>query len=276
MSRLHHELKLHAYKFMGTDFLNFVESGYSVRGRCGFGEQAVVYSLTGTTKSGHLDTTLGNSLINAGIAYEACVALGYKADIMVAGDDLIVIVEGEIDGPMMASIEKDYGIQPEYRVFDSWRDISYISGIWMEVSRDVIGFFPKPGRLLARLFWTCKEFPEKDLDNFKHSVVAGQLALCGQVPVIGAFLRAADRQGKLVYTGKNKSELADGGSFTVDRAHMLEFMACRYDVTISELIQLEEWYTALGGVDGLVVHPTVEKILAVDLADVLERPLSIG
>jgi hypothetical protein len=275
MQFAHHEAKQAVYAAVGPRhcaFRRFVDDCRVVTGSARSENGELSYTLVGTTKSGHNDTTLGNSIINAAIAFEAALRLGLKCDIIVAGDDLLIVVEGDFDEHAFARHEAGLGIKPEYRKFDYWGDVSYISGIWVP-SKNGLAFIPKPGRLLARLFWSTHPPSAKKVNDYKHSVVMGLLPTCGAIPVIGEFLRSNDRGGKVVPIGKRYFDFQCTESNEFDEA-LIPFFERRYDCNRDEIADLESVFRGLAGVPGLLVHPLADKIMKVDLADIAVRPLA--
>lgn len=269
---LHHLFKMGCYAGMPPDFVAFVNSGFVVRGK-GYCSQGVLsYTLNGTTKSGHNDTTLGNSLINAAIAFEAMSVLGLSGDILVAGDDLLVIVEGSFDEHAFASVERSLGIIPEYRKFHDWLDVSFCSGVWWSIPGGH-AFTPKPGRLLARLWWSVHPPSQRQVADYRRSVVAGLLPTCGGLPVVGDFLRSHDLCGRVrPWQGKR----FDVTSCEVDfdpSVVRVEFSR-RYGLSLFDIDEASETLRLLSGRVCLLRHPALERIMDVDLADCVDRPLA--
>jgi len=271
MQAPHLGVRLAAYKLAGADFCESVAKGFKVVGRDPHGP--FKYQVDGTVKSGHNDTTLGNSIVNACIAYTAMRAMGLRGDIIVAGDDLLIVVAGDFDADALARVEGECGITPEYRKFDDPRDVSFISGIWLPIEDDWL-FIPRPGRLLARLFWTTRPPPPKKRQLYLNSIVLGLRPTCGQIPVIGAFLDAhyGDVSGAAIPHEKRLKVWGVGK--TAPRAALLRVMASRYGLTEEEMVEAEEFLTSLAGRVGVFSHPVLDRIMEVDLADLAGRPLS--
>jgi len=269
MQRAHHDLKLVLYDVVGDDFVRFVEQGFSVRACGRFDTGELKYRLRGTVKSGHNDTTLGNSLVNAAIAFEAMSVLGLSGDIIVAGDDLLVVLASDFDEHAFARVESELGITPEYRKFNDYRDVSFISGIWCDAGG--LLFVPKPGRLLSRLMWTTKPPIPRDFDAYVHSVVVGQRDLSGFLPVMNAFYRANDRDARLIATGKRP--LVDPGLPDVDPMRVFAWFCDRYSIVPAEIADCESFVLGHAGKVGLLVHPVLDQIMSVDLSDLGDRPV---
>jgi hypothetical protein len=272
LSRAHHDLKMFCYSFMDDDFRDFVEQGFDVGGLGRYNEGRLKYRLRGTIKSGHNDTTLGNSLVNAGVAYESMVGMGLNGSILVAGDDLIIVVDGDFDEHELARRCASHGIMPEYRKFDDVQDITFISGMWFP-TKDGLVFTPKPGRLLARLFWTTKPPAKRKRQLYNDSIALGLMPVCGGLPVIGAFLRAHYSGGvKRVSLGGYDHWLRKfADETTYDESVVLSYCV-RYGVCASDLTALEGRITSRAGQVGVWADPVMEQICRVDLAGLLDRP----
>jgi len=277
MQRPHHDLKMYAYRFATDLFRGIIESGYDVVGHVDMGRgraepSYMKYRLVGTTKSGHNDTTLGNSIINAGIAYEVMFRLGLRGDIIVAGDDLLVAVDGDFDADQFAACEREFGIIPEYRKFTTYKSVSFISGLW--VPQDGEGrlvFIPKPGRQFAKLFWSLKRLTPRQVDDYVHSIAVCLTPVCGGLPVLGTFIAAHDRKGSIVPL-EGKYYLHRGVSpIEYEPVTILEYFCERYQTSPAEISELEALIRANSGRVGILVHPLFQRMVQVDTCDIEER-----
>jgi hypothetical protein len=265
MGLLHHRLKMYAYGLAGRDVERFVDQGYSVLGRGRYGPERMLYRVVGTTKSGHNDTTLGNSLVNFAIAFEVMTVMGLRGDIIVAGDDLLVAVETDFDEREFARLESEYGIVPEYRKFDFYGDVSFISGIFVP-SRFGIAFVPKPGRLFAKLFWSVRPPSRKKEALYRHSVVQGLNPTCSGLPVVGRFLSVHDSvQERVIGTDKYHAHFASAVEYD---EKIWEHFARRYGLLEVEFALAEERLRF--GV-GLLIDPVIERMTEVDCAELDQR-----
>jgi len=97
MSATHSQFRCWLYSFVDTNLSAFAGLCTTVRAVAKFRNSTMAYSVKHTVKSGHNDTTLGNSVINAAIAVKVFQDLAIPASIIVAGDDLLVAAYVEID-----------------------------------------------------------------------------------------------------------------------------------------------------------------------------------
>jgi len=271
MQKEHLAVRLAAYALAGAEFLAFVTAGFTVYGRDPRG--MLRYFLNGTVKSGHNDTTLGNSIVNAMIAALVMRLLGLSGDIIVTGDDLLVAVEGDFDERAFANEEAKYGINPEYRKFSNPADVSFVSGVWFSQGASWV-FSPKPGRLLARLFWTTHPPAPRDRASYLNGVVQGLRPACGKLPVIGAFLDAHYTIGVAAadYYGSASHDKWNASQRVTD--DVLASFCDRYDLTPTDVDDVETLIRAHSLERGLISHPVIDRLMAVDLADLAARPLS--
>lgn len=271
MQRPHLDVRLAAYEVAGPDFRKFVEAGFAVRGKAPRG--ALRYKLTGTVKSGHNDTTLGNSIVNAVIAWLSMSALGLRGDIIVAGDDLLIVVFGDFDAKALADAERAFGIVPECRKFDNASDVSFVSGVWFDTGAGW-AFTPKPGRLLARLFWTVHPPPPKKRLNYLNGVVLGLRPTCAPMPVVSAFLDAHYTAGVEAVSAKDKLNITWSSPSKFLREAFVNSFCNRYDLAPRDLEEAEMLLRGCRGKVGLLSHPVLTRIMEVDLASLEARPLS--
>jgi len=268
MNRKHMDLKMYAYSVLPPDVLTSIEDGFKVRGVSATKMGLVRYLLTGTTKSGHNDTTLGNSIVNAAIVYEVMVELGLRGSIIVAGDDCLVALDSDFDADLFAVREREFGIVPEYRKFDDPLDVSFISGVWYP---NDLGwsFGPKIGRLFSRLFWTCSPPGRRFNANWMYGVITGTLASFEGSPIVETFLK---KQMPPVSKGiKIKDKYFDDNMPI--RCNWYYYYLVRYGITNSEINSLESYLGTLPRQPLLLYHPIIEKLIAVDMAEVYARPV---
>jgi len=266
MQRLHHGMRMKLYEFCGADFMKFVQDGNEVVGLASFKTSRMKYKLSHTTKSGQNDTTLYNSLMNGIIACESMEKLGLKGDVIVAGDDLLAIIEGDFEAKALADIEATYGIVPEYRTFKDVRHASFISGVFFPNSKGW-GFVPKPGRLLARLMWTVNPPSQKLTGAYLSSVSQGILSIMRGFPIIDPWLRG-------YVTGEScsfdkKSLIIFDANFESDDVTREAFKE-RYGLTNADIESAELALTADYS-PRILKHPVLERICAVDLNDLVDR-----
>ena len=250
---------------------NTIQQGFEVEGRAkGRDGRILKYRLHGTTKSGHNDTSLGNSIVNAGIAIEALKACGVRGRIIVVGDDLLIASPDKLDGSSLAAVEAACGIVPEYRVFTDPAHVSFVSGMWFPV-RGGWGFGPKIGRLLKRLMWTTNVVSPKQIPAWKNSVVCGLYPVCQALPIARAWLER--NWGERGYVNSNVLKKRDdiySTSFEFDPTS-IDYVARRYKLDPATIVQIESMIHALPEGQHLVAHPLLEHISAVDNAEICDR-----
>lgn len=275
MQQPHMDVRLAAYRIVEatSGFHDFVRAGFKVEGRDPRG--ALRYVLEGTVKSGHNDTTLGNSIVNAMIAALSMRALGLTGDIIVAGDDLLAAIAGDFDVESLAAQERAFGIVPECRKFQCPEDVSFISGVWFSTGCTYT-FCPKPGRLLARLFWTVRPPAPRRVCQYVNGVVAGLRPTCGDLPVIAAFLDAHWQEGRgvdAIAEWRHRVQL-EAAPRTSRRAELMNTFCRRYALSRADVEDCERLLRSLNGMVGFISHPVIDRLMAVDLADAVDRPTS--
>jgi len=160
------------------------------------------YDLDGTVLSGFNDTTSGNSLINAALTAKAAIAAGIGADIIVAGDDMLMAVTsigGTTDQPSDEVILEvtgrfadrlvAYGVKPKWGAFRSVEDTTFCSaGFYRTGGR--LQYLPLLGRQLAKLWWTTRKVPPKPRDQYRRSLAKCMLSVVGDFPVYNELVTA--------------------------------------------------------------------------------------
>lgn len=260
-------LKEQMYAPAGERVVAFSRACYTTTNRFSKAHARFVWTVEGTTRSGHNDTTLGNSLMNAAIIYAVMRAHGLRGHILVAGDDLLVAFDHKPDCGFLVAQERRFGIVPEARVFSSPYDVTFVSGAWFPAV-DGFGFGPQPGRLLARLFYTLKPCSYRKVRSFAAAVAAGMWPTCHSLPVVGAFLKAHMLPGADI-TPLWKHHY-DGSRQTAPES-IYDFFAIKYGVGVDELRKLESEILGLGYVRAKLSSPIVDRIMERDFTNILLR-----
>lgn len=265
MQRDHHKVKSDLMAKCDPQLAHFVDSCFKVVGTV-FGDgEKFRYTLDGTVKSGHNDTTSGNTLINGLIHAQACCDMGLKASIIVAGDDMLAVVQGKPSAELYAAEVASYGVNPELRVFNDVSDVSFISGCWL-YDRVKHVFCPQLGRLLARLWWTTSPPHGKQLLNYRYSVAVGLYATCAELPMYREFL--SDVAGaKLIPIDKHKFS-----PYVEHVAHgsVMDALQERYSLSAHDINQFRFFLLHARG--NFLKHPVADAIMERDLCDIMDRP----
>lgn len=280
IQRLHWQLKMAVYRMMtgDSDVLKVLEDCFKGHATMHFEDCTIKYTVEGTVKSGHNDTSLGNSIINAAIAYQAAVVLGLRARILVMGDDLLMAVEGDFDAKKLSEEEAKLGIVPVYAKFSDYRDVSFISCYWWPTGNvdHPYATSPKIGRCLARLFWCTKDIPPKLERAWIHTVVCGLKGTCIDLPILGDFLQVCDELAdtdKTCETGKYDWEGRDAFKVRYDPDLLLDTFKYRYGSNDAEVAQLEDMILSITSLNTFMKHDLIDRMLAYDCADPHERPV---
>jgi hypothetical protein len=267
------------YEIFGPQFLRFVRAGYDCKGKVTTKSGVMKYSVKGTRKSGHNDTTLGNNIINAAITVAALLAHEYRGHIIVAGDDLLVAIHGPHDLASLMAYEVRCGIRPEAASFRSRFSSSFISGcFYQSLNHPRSYFIPRPGRVLRRISWTVKPPSRRDTDSYLYGVACGLDPVLGRMPLIRVILANWKRR-------THRTELTDRRYYVYRRAPPVDFgrdvdimtwFCSRYDVGESEVAEAERLIAAAFDAEAYgrvaVSHPTIDRVIAYDEYDAPERP----
>jgi hypothetical protein len=198
--------------------------------------------------------------------------MGMRADVLVAGDDLLLVSHGDFDADEFARRESRRGIVPSYRKLSHYSHVSFISGAWLDIGRCRHLFVPLLGRLLARLWWTVNAPPPRGLQDYRHSVVAGLSTLVGGIPVYREFLRTHDEGGRLVAVDKGHRFIAPEEAVDVDEESCWTSLCMRYRLSrpaLEDLIAV----ISQSSQPRLYRDETVRAIERVDLVGLEEREL---
>lgn len=176
--------------------------GIKCKGTAIVKKKMIKYVVDGTRKSGHQDTSSGNSADNMETVYQAVLlwpttlrdALREVRG-LVLGDDLWVIYyfDAKIDPILLYDScmngDKACGVEPEARVFDNVFDTSFISLSFYPTFDGRVAAGPKIGRMLSGLLWTHHAIPAKYLKRYRTEVCQPFLPMYKDCPLIGSWLR---------------------------------------------------------------------------------------
>jgi len=268
MNEQHHKLCMAIYSLAGPDVVTFLDACSVTVNTFHSQGSRIRWRVRFTRRSGHNDTSLSNSLVNAAILAESCYRCGLRASIIVNGDDALVAISGDFDSARLAAVESEHGIRPEFRKFHSPYDVSFVSGVWFPGDVNFM-FAPKPGRLLVKLFWTVKDIPKKKRLEYVTSVARGLYPTCHSMPIIGEFLRVhivTSAEPKFKYNFDSTEQLCSSGIY--------DHFAIRYGVAVADLLEVEQLIRDVGPSVSLIRHWVTDVIISHDTAGLDDRPLS--
>jgi hypothetical protein len=267
----HHRTKLAFMRLCSVKLARFVEDCFKVVGTVRSGDDVFRYSLQGTVKSGHNDTTSGNSLVNMLLLGTAMFNCGYHGDVIVAGDDAIAVLPHSFDLRLLSEEEAKFGIKPKANKFVALEDVTFISGTWFNTGARCL-FVPLLGRLLARLWWTVHPPSDRRSDEYHAGVALGLLAVC-DFPVYRELLLPYVRaSAKPAAWAKYCPYMIDVGR--VDDVLVIRALCSRYGVSSQELIAFSRFLRDHPG-PGFLSHPVADVIMGKDLVAVGDRPLGL-
>lgn len=272
MQKPHHDFKQIFNRRVCEPLADFVDANFKCRATLHSTTGTLRYTLVGTVKSGHNDTTSGNSIVNGYICASAMAKLGLKGHAIVAGDDLLACIDGEFDLSSLLKAEASYGIRPEGAKFRSPLDVTFISACWLPDGHGGHLFVPLLGRLMARLWWTVNPPGRRHLDVYRHSVASGLLAAVRGIPLYDDYVRAGDRTAdRIIAFHKHVRERADR---VIDPAAVSRALRDKYELTVAEFDHLRTLLRTVG--DAVIISdPVASRVMHRDLCDIDVRPCSV-
>jgi len=231
------------------------------------------YKLIGTRKSGHQDTSSGNSWINAQIALSAALLLSGELTIyiIVMGDDMLMAIIGDTDEnyvEILKAYERKTGITPEARGFSNVLDVTFISACWYPRVDGTYAFGPIIGKQLIGLFWTVKPICDKMTKVYTSSVARAFLPSFEDCPVMEEFLRRQITTSSEMEIDKYLKKLVPMKG--IDWSFYFE---AKYQLAAEDCSKVNEYLRTLPRQPLMIVNPVMDKIIDVDTADISVRPL---
>lgn len=268
ITREHQVIKDVLYRLV-PGLIEHAEETIDVTGYLGRGEK-LRYKVKGTTKSGLNDTTLGNSLINAVVKATAMLDQNLRGDIIVTGDDSIIVGNGNISLQRFTDVERDFCLTPEAALFRSVDDITYASMCFIGTPARYYAC-PKPGRLFARIGWTLRRIGRRRYGDYLCAVASGLEHYYTGSVVMESYFRALKR---LLPTTHRKPLTTDvySARFTTSSARNLsdDLFAIRYGLSLKQWLSLADVFDSIR-TPGLISHPILDIVVNFDISGALER-----
>lgn len=173
----------HLHVTMRRAYLQFVVDCFDVTTCFNNGYGSVLARVYGTTKSGHNDTTLGNTLRSIAMYMEVNPECSYGSATICAGDDGLTIARGRHS--CYVTEFGLHGMKAKMRSWDSLIEASFLSGLWAEVGDELV-FVSKPGRMLVKQFWSHP--PPPDVASWRATVARGVYPGARLVPGLREFV----------------------------------------------------------------------------------------
>lgn len=234
------------------------------RGRY-FGDVPFGYTGVGTVKSGHNDTTWGNTLVTLFVGAIALKDSGLTGDVIAAGDDLLVAIrttDGS-HGPAMAETQRQFGFTPKWRLWRELASATFVSSAFVTDGRSW-RFCPLPGRLLKRMWWTVTPPSTRQLETRRAGDALGLLTSHAGHPIVESLCREYTRDGVMPTYAPHAVSGAHDGTFDYRVA-----LAYAYSVSTTVIDEAARRVSAAGF--GVHCDPFLDELFARDLQDVSDR-----
>lgn len=230
------------------------------------------YWIVGTRQSGVPNTSVGNSLLNgAAVKLVLLLAGCYVHWIIVHGDDFLAAIPVEymervrvVNREVMHAL----GLCVETAFYRRPTHVEFCSGRWYS-SEDGYTYGPKPGRLLAKLFWsTTPAVKTKRQKEWIRGVALGLVKDTAHVPIVHCVMR---RVLELTYNVKTRSIIVDDYKFHLSHARQPTRetyinLAELYQCSPTHLRDTESWLNReLLTPLALLFHPLLTRIASYDL-----------
>lgn len=183
------------------------------RGSAYTGEHKLSYSVAGTTCSGDMDTALGNCLIMLLTLSYIFSNLDVKYELLVDGDDSVVITEGYVDQDRLLELAKQTGFVFSFDgVTQKFEEISFcqcnpvlVDGKWIMVRN--------PYRAISKCLTNTKFQDHKSIPKRLRTIAQGELSLSLGVPILQTFFTHL----KLISEAKmSSSSFSRNGGWCID------------------------------------------------------------
>lgn len=282
VQRSHRHAVVDCYEAIDKELGRVARDAIKVRGHYRDVESGtrVAYVVDGSVKSGHWDTSCGNSFLNRDISIRAAVMLNPRPVLvrgMVMGDDYLawLYFDQEVDladiRRQLDSLERELGINPVRGLFSDVRCVSFISLTFYRTASEKYLALPKVGRMFAKLNWTVTDLKGRDPRALASGIARSFLPIYHGWAPMRAFLRhhiQVAPDGCLdVFLDWHKNSMKKalkGDAICWEENHLVKYGSWAL------ALEPHEWPKEQGA--GLVHDPLVDLLYAVDVSDPDSRP----
>lgn len=284
----HRKANVRVYSALDTALGAYMKRGINVKGRfSGKDESYVLYSVNGTVKSGHPDTSCGNATNNRDISVQAILSLPThlrpcRVRALVMGDDYLawLYFDHRVDWKELTdalnAAERKLGIHPERGLFEDIRLASFISlGFYIDTTGCVVAL-PKVGRMFAKLFWTVTNLSGRDPRRLASTIAHAFYPTYYTWPPMRKFLQYHMQTAPL----GNAEDLLGWNYSTLelstlenpidwDANHVFRYGVWALDVDFGSSLEGEQFA-------GFLQHESFNRLYEVDMADPADREGCVG
>lgn len=239
------------------------------KGVCQSKSNTIKYTHRGKRKSGAINTTSGNSVLNALVLIWGLKRAGFDMSsfkMIVMGDDNLIRLKSKPTAEQMATIRSaaiDLGLKPELVLRGDY-DAEFCSGrFYPTVARKSV-WAPKIGRVLLKTGWCHLKFDnEKQYNEWYTDVMIGLRANLLNMPIIRQLYKST-KFGVGSIKNRNPynftSQSVEPHIYDMTHPFWLEV----YDLDISEICKLENFIQGQ-----LAVGPLIDATKSVALQQIL-------
>jgi hypothetical protein len=155
-------------------------------------------------------------------------------------------------------------------------NVTFLKGSWIPDLTGALCWFPFPSQCLKlgkvlrepRLFSKNRKSSMDGVRVVAHGIYSSMKNVPQNYPILGAFLDCLQRFGTVTNSIVSASE--DGWykpsvfSVSIDRGSALSFVARRYDLSIAEIIRVENLLNSITALPAFVYDPVFDKLRDVD------------
>lgn len=282
VQREHREALADWYAEFSTKLSTMARAQIKVTGKYTKNGVKIGYTIDGTVKSGHWDTSSGNGALNLEITTQAIVRL--PVDVrpvevrgLIMGDDLLLWlyfdrkVSAQAYAVAINTAEQELGIHPVRGIFDDVLQVSFCSmGFYRTTDGGVVAL-PKLGRMFAKLFWTVTPLQGRCPARLASSIAHAFLPTYNSYRPMREFLKHHMKVPPLEENcmGSYSYVLRDFELPRVDGILWHECNVIKYGITPDSLDQMEEMLERCP--TGVIQHPVVDIMIQQDTSDPPDR-----
>lgn len=173
----HLTLQVQLYQALDARMAHDLQSSIRYRGLVRTKQATVTYTAVGTVRSGAQDTSSGQTTRRMDMFVRVCASLGVtQVRAFVFGDDILGFIVHPPETPAAFDrAHESMGLQCRANMVYDLCKADFLACTFVPTNQGGYVMVPKPGRLLAKLFWTWRDVPPRRRHDYIAQVASAFL-----------------------------------------------------------------------------------------------------
>lgn len=210
----------------------------------GYSRHGIKYTIKGTRMSGDFDTALGNTLVNYAVLRSWLKLAGIRGEIILDGDDSIVVVERASLAKLDFNHFSRVGFSTKHSVVHDITEVEFCQGKYLPTNPP--RFARNPLRALSRYNISVRNYHGPGWHRYLAGVGRGEMAVSSGVPILEAIgSKLANLSDKPLYDTESWYRSTTVGTVASITDEVRDAFCTAWGITPSQQINMESEYTPI-------------------------------